>query len=228
MQFLDTLRTDGIGAGAMAPSQTAAARRRSLDGKHTADHDDRLPNLCPLLVSSSSTSSHDVSGRLGAQCHGTHQVMGQGIPQNHRFHLPQTADKEPLKTTVAGQGIHAFCGGGPFSVNDLRLLAGHPLTPLGHRRSVVRPRSVGVPLGIFRFQKQSFTSTEFDAYKDVCRRVLAKFGRRPPSRVESLARRLTRSLPDSWRPRTGLGYPVWHIVRDDEAEQFVRRRSWIV
>ena len=88
--------------------------------------------------------------------------------------------------------------------------------------------TLGVPLGIFRFQKQSFTSTEFDAYKDVCRRVLAKFERRPPSRIESFARRLARSLPESLRPRTGLGYPVWHIVRDDEAGQFVLRKSWIV
>ena len=43
--------------------------------------------------------------------------------------------------------------------------------------------TLAVPLGIFRFQKLSFTSTEFDAYTDVCRRVLVKFGRRPPSRI---------------------------------------------
>jgi glycosyltransferase involved in cell wall biosynthesis len=88
--------------------------------------------------------------------------------------------------------------------------------------------TLAVPLGIFRFQKASFTSTEFDAYKEVCRRVLAKSGRRAPSRMESFVRRVARGLPEDWRPRTGLGYPVRQIVRDETADAFAIRQAWII
>jgi glycosyltransferase involved in cell wall biosynthesis len=88
--------------------------------------------------------------------------------------------------------------------------------------------TLGVPLGIFRFQRQSFTSKEFAAYMEVCRRVLASFSHRPPSRVESLARRVARGLPESWRPLTGLAYPVSHIVHGHGGDSFSIRRSWII
>jgi glycosyltransferase involved in cell wall biosynthesis len=87
--------------------------------------------------------------------------------------------------------------------------------------------SLAVPLGIFRFQRESFTATEFSAYLEVCRRVLAKYGRRPPG-LESLARRMARELPDRCRPLTGLAYPVSHIVRAPGPEVFEIRRAWIV
>jgi glycosyltransferase involved in cell wall biosynthesis len=88
--------------------------------------------------------------------------------------------------------------------------------------------TLGVPLGIFRFQKQSFTSTEFEAYKEVCRRVLAVSGRRAPSRMESFVRRAARGLPQDWRRRIGLGYPVRRIVRDEAADDFTIRQAWIL
>jgi hypothetical protein len=87
---------------------------------------------------------------------------------------------------------------------------------------------VGVPLGIFRFQRESFTAREFEAYMDVCRRVLAKYSRRPPSRPELLARRIARELPDRWQGLTGLAYPVSHIVRSAAGQPFEIRKAWIV
>jgi glycosyltransferase involved in cell wall biosynthesis len=87
---------------------------------------------------------------------------------------------------------------------------------------------VGVPLGVFRFQRESFTAREFDAYMDVCRRVLAKYARRPPARPELLARRIVRELPESWQVLTGLAYPVSHIVRSPGGRPFEIRKVWIV
>jgi glycosyltransferase involved in cell wall biosynthesis len=88
--------------------------------------------------------------------------------------------------------------------------------------------ALAVPLGIFRFQRESFTAREFEGYMEVCRRVLAKYSRRPPSRMESFVRRLARELPDRWQPLTGLAYPVSHIVRSTGEAPFEIRKSWIV
>src|SRR5208283_3848158 len=72
----------------------------------------KLPNLCCLLVSSSSSPSYPLLRRRGAQCNRPHQVMGQDIPQDHRFSLSQTTDQEPLQATVASQGVHTLGRGG--------------------------------------------------------------------------------------------------------------------
>ncbi len=88
--------------------------------------------------------------------------------------------------------------------------------------------ALAVPLGIFRFQRESFTAREFEAYMEVCRRVLAKYSHRPPSRLESFVRRITRELPDRWQPITSLAYPVSHIVRSGGQSPFVIRKAWIV
>jgi glycosyltransferase involved in cell wall biosynthesis len=88
--------------------------------------------------------------------------------------------------------------------------------------------SLSVPLGIFRFQRASFTATKFGAYLDESRRVLAKYKRRTPGRIESLARRVARELPDRWQPLTGLAYPTARIVRARGPQAFEIRRGWIV
>jgi glycosyltransferase involved in cell wall biosynthesis len=90
--------------------------------------------------------------------------------------------------------------------------------------------ALGIPLGIFRFQRESFSATEFDAYMEVCRRVLAKFSHRPPSRLELLTRRIVRELPDRIQPLSGLVYPVSQIVGGGRGEEgaFLIRRSWII
>jgi glycosyltransferase involved in cell wall biosynthesis len=88
--------------------------------------------------------------------------------------------------------------------------------------------TLAVPLGIFRFQRESFTALEFEGYMETCRRVLAKFSRRPPSRLELLARRIARELPDRWQPLTGLANPVAHIVRSAGDTPFEIRKAWIV
>jgi glycosyltransferase involved in cell wall biosynthesis len=87
---------------------------------------------------------------------------------------------------------------------------------------------LAVPLGVFRFQRESFTAREFDPYMEVCRRVLAKYARRPPGGPELLARRIARELPERWRPLTGLAYPVSHVVRSPGKGTFELRKAWIV
>ena len=88
--------------------------------------------------------------------------------------------------------------------------------------------ALSVPLGIFRIQPDSFSSREFEPYMEVCRRVLAKYSHRPPSRVESLARRIARELPERWQPLTGLAYPVAHIVKGTGDAPYAIRKAWIV
>jgi glycosyltransferase involved in cell wall biosynthesis len=88
--------------------------------------------------------------------------------------------------------------------------------------------ALAVPLGIFRFQRGSFTANEWEAYMEVCRRVLANFSHHPPSKAESLARRMARELPDRWQKLTGLAYPVAHIVRAGGEMPFEIRQAWIV
>ncbi|MBN1438430.1 MAG: glycosyltransferase [Anaerolineales bacterium] len=88
--------------------------------------------------------------------------------------------------------------------------------------------ALGVPLGIFRFQKESFTALEWQGYMEECRRVMAKYGRKPPGKTELLARRVARELPDRVQPLTGLAYPVAHIVRSGGTNPFEIRRAWIV
>jgi glycosyltransferase involved in cell wall biosynthesis len=88
--------------------------------------------------------------------------------------------------------------------------------------------TLAVPLGIFRIQPDSFSSREFEPYMEVCRRVLAKYSRRPPGRVESFARRIVRELPERWQPLTGLTYPVPLIVKGSGGGPYAIRRAWIV
>ncbi|MBN2084369.1 MAG: glycosyltransferase [Anaerolineales bacterium] len=88
--------------------------------------------------------------------------------------------------------------------------------------------ALAVPLGIFRFQPESFTARDFEGYMEVCRRVLAQYSHKPPSPLESLARRVARELPDRWQPLTGLAYPVSHIVRSTGDAPFEIRKAWIL
>jgi glycosyltransferase involved in cell wall biosynthesis len=88
--------------------------------------------------------------------------------------------------------------------------------------------ALAVPLGVFRFQRESFTARDFEGYMEVCRRVLTKYSHRPPSRLESLARRVARELPDRWQPLTGLAYPVSQIVRSTGDVPFEIRKAWIL
>jgi glycosyltransferase involved in cell wall biosynthesis len=88
--------------------------------------------------------------------------------------------------------------------------------------------TLDVPLGIFRIQPDSFSSREFEPYMEVCRRVLAKYCHRPPSRLESFARRIARELPDRWQPFTGMAYPVSHIVKGVGETAYAIRKAWIV
>jgi glycosyltransferase involved in cell wall biosynthesis len=88
--------------------------------------------------------------------------------------------------------------------------------------------TLAVPLGIFRIQPDSFSSREFEPYMEVCRRVLANYSHRPPSRLESFTRRIARELPERWQPLTGLTYPVSHIVKGSGDGPYAIRRAWIV
>jgi glycosyltransferase involved in cell wall biosynthesis len=88
--------------------------------------------------------------------------------------------------------------------------------------------TLAVPLGIFRIQPDSFSSREFEPYMEVCRRVLSKYSRRPPGKLESFARRIARELPERWQPLTGLAYPVPLIVKGSGERPYAIRRAWIV
>jgi glycosyltransferase involved in cell wall biosynthesis len=88
--------------------------------------------------------------------------------------------------------------------------------------------ALAVPLGIFRFQRESKTGKDFNTYLEDCRVVLARYPHPPPSRLEALARRIARELPDRWQMLTGLAYPVAYIVRAAGEAPFEIRKAWIV
>jgi hypothetical protein len=88
--------------------------------------------------------------------------------------------------------------------------------------------AVEVPLGCFRFQRDSFSSREFDSYLAVCRKVLQQYGHKPPAKIETLIRRLVRQLPDRIHPLSGLAYPVNRIAGLRGEPGWVVRRAWIV
>jgi glycosyltransferase involved in cell wall biosynthesis len=88
--------------------------------------------------------------------------------------------------------------------------------------------AVGVPLGCFRFQKESFTSSRMGAYLDECRAVLKRYPHRAPSGVERIFRRVARLLPRRMQPLTGLAYPVSHIRQEGRGSQWKIAREWIL
>ena len=81
--------------------------------------------------------------------------------------------------------------------------------------------AVGVPLGCFRFQKQSFASGATADYLDECRTVLRRYGYRPPSRLELAGRRAARLLPRRMSPLTGLAYPVPKIRQEGRGSEWI-------
>jgi hypothetical protein len=88
--------------------------------------------------------------------------------------------------------------------------------------------TVGVPLGCFRFQKESFTSSRMDSYLEECRAVLKRFAHRAPTALEISARRTARLLPGRLQPLTGLAYPVRHIRQEGRGSQWKIDREWII
>ena len=88
--------------------------------------------------------------------------------------------------------------------------------------------AVGVPLGCFRFQKESFTSSRMDSYLEECRTVLNRYSYRAPSGIERTARRIARHLPPRLYPSTGLAYPVGIIHQEGRGSQWKIAREWIL
>ncbi len=88
--------------------------------------------------------------------------------------------------------------------------------------------AIGVPLGCFRFQKESFTSSRMDSYLDECRSVLKRYSYRPPSGLEHAARRIARRLPRRLYPSTGLAYPARVIRQEGRGSQWIIDREWII
>jgi glycosyltransferase involved in cell wall biosynthesis len=88
--------------------------------------------------------------------------------------------------------------------------------------------AVAVPLGCFRFQKESFTSRSMDTYLEECRVVLRRYGRRFPSRFEIAVRRIARHLPRRAWPATGLAYPTAMIRQEGRGSEWKIRREWIL
>jgi GT2 family glycosyltransferase len=88
--------------------------------------------------------------------------------------------------------------------------------------------AVGVPLGCFRFQKESFTSSRMESYLEECRAALARYPYRAPSGIERTARRIARRLPQRLYPSTGLAYPVSIIRQEGRGSQWKAAREWIL
>jgi len=88
--------------------------------------------------------------------------------------------------------------------------------------------AVGVPLGCFRFQKQSFTSSAMADYLEECRSVLRRYSYRAPSGLETAARRILRLLPRRIHPLTGLAYPVSRIRQEGRGSEWIVSREWIL
>jgi len=88
--------------------------------------------------------------------------------------------------------------------------------------------AVGVPLGCFRFQQGSFTSTRMDAYLAECRAALQPYHRAAPRAPERMFRRLARLLPRRLYPATGLAYPVSKIRQEGRGSQWTVAREWII
>jgi glycosyltransferase involved in cell wall biosynthesis len=88
--------------------------------------------------------------------------------------------------------------------------------------------AVAVPLGCFRFQKQSITSSAMDAYLGECRTVLQRHSRTAPSRIERTARRAARVLPRRAWPLSGLAYPVKKIRQEGRGSEWIISREWIL
>ena len=88
--------------------------------------------------------------------------------------------------------------------------------------------AVGVPLGCFRFQKASFTSSRMDAYLEECRGVLARYPHRGPSAPERAARRIARRLPRRLQSASGLAYPVGLIRQEGRGSAWTIDREWIL
>jgi glycosyltransferase involved in cell wall biosynthesis len=88
--------------------------------------------------------------------------------------------------------------------------------------------AVAVPLGCFRFQKQSITSSAMDAYLGECRAVLRRHSRAAPSRLELAARRAARVLPRRAWPLSGLAYPVKKIRQEGRGSEWIISSEWII
>ncbi len=88
--------------------------------------------------------------------------------------------------------------------------------------------AVGVPLGCFRFQKESFTSSRMDSYLGECRTVLNRYSYRAPSGIERTARRIARHLPPRLYASTGLAYPVRIIRQEGRGSEWKIAREWIL
>ncbi|MBN2084370.1 MAG: glycosyltransferase [Anaerolineales bacterium] len=88
--------------------------------------------------------------------------------------------------------------------------------------------AVGIPIGCFRFQKQSFTSNAMAGYLDECRTVLRRYRYKPPSGVETAARRIARVLPRRFYRLTGMAYPVSKIRQEGRGSEWIVYRDWIL
>jgi glycosyltransferase involved in cell wall biosynthesis len=88
--------------------------------------------------------------------------------------------------------------------------------------------ALNVPLGCFRFQQASITSTQMQAYDRECKTVLDTYHPRFPKRGELFLRRMVRKLPQKFRSVTGLAYPVHLIGQAERGNKWRAYTEWIV
>jgi hypothetical protein len=85
-----------------------------------------------------------------------------------------------------------------------------------------------IPIGCSRLRGNSLAVGEEDTLAAQCRTVLRRFGRKPPSWIESAARRVICHFPRRTWPYTGLAYPAAVVRPEKQCLRWVLAREWIV
>ncbi len=66
---------------------------------------------------------------FGAQYDRAHQIVGDHVPQNHRFGFEQTAHVELVQAAVAGDGVDALRRRRTLLIDLFGRVGSHPLSP---------------------------------------------------------------------------------------------------
>ena len=88
--------------------------------------------------------------------------------------------------------------------------------------------AVNIPLGIFRYQDQSFTAREMGTYLEECRLILRERGARMPTAAECRLRRILRLLPRRLFRFLPLAYAAPIIAHTGRGGHWVAQTEWFL
>jgi glycosyltransferase involved in cell wall biosynthesis len=88
--------------------------------------------------------------------------------------------------------------------------------------------AVNVPLGVFRFQGESFTANRMDAYQEACAQILRGEKARSPSAPECGLRRLLRLLPPRVYRFLPMAYPAPIIAYTGRGGHWTHVQEWFI